>query len=425
MRHVAYAVAGGVPYLVTRDETLIQRTEPLYASHGLMVLHPAVLINHLDSMEREDDYRPARIKGSQLRTALLKTSALDPVVQTFKRPNDRAMDFCRALRHYLSQPKTTRVQVSTDHSGDYVLLGVLDESREGHLSIPLLRRAPHPLAGTLMQDFLSLALGTAATEERTIVSVTDPALSHSDAGILRTFGFVQCGDTWTKLALRAVVPRADVLKTVSQLSLDAPLEPAKRRALEAIEAAGNPAGAAAMERLLWPVKLTGIEIPSFIVTIRPEWAEHFFDDDLGSQLLFGLRDELHLGIEGVYYRSVKNNNLLAPGRILWYVSKGKGAGSMTIKACSQLEEVVVGKPKELFRRFQRLGVYQWDDVYAVAEHNVANDILAFRFRMTERFNNPVTVDDLKTLGIRPPFMSPRKLTDHQFATIYRKGRPAA
>ena len=32
---------------------------------------------------------------------------------------------------------------------------------------------------------------------------------------------------------------------------------------------------------------------------------------------------------------------------------------MTIKACSQLEEVVIGKPKELFRRFQRLGIYEW------------------------------------------------------------------
>ena len=71
LRQVAYAIAGGAPFLVTRDEVLVERCEPLYRSHGLMVLHPAELINHLDSVERESDYRPARIDGSRLKNALL------------------------------------------------------------------------------------------------------------------------------------------------------------------------------------------------------------------------------------------------------------------------------------------------------------------------------------------------------------------
>lgn len=134
-----------------------------------------------------------------------------------------------------------------------------------------------------------------------------------------------------------------------------------------------------------------------------------------------MREDLHLGVEGVYYRSTENNNLTVPGRILWYVSKDTGDGSMTIKACSQLEEVAIGKPKELFRRFQRLGVYEWQDVYAAAGGDIANEIVAFRFRMTERFKYPVGMDTLETLGIRGPFMSPRKISDSQFASIYKMG----
>jgi hypothetical protein len=131
--------------------------------------------------------------------------------------------------------------------------------------------------------------------------------------------------------------------------------------------------------------------------------------------------EDHLGVEGVYYRSAENNNLTVPGRILWYVSKDTGDGSMSIKACSQLEEVVVGKPKELFRRFQRLGVYEWRDVYKAAGRDITTDIVAFRFRMTERFKKAVGMDTLEALGIRGPFMSPRKISDSQFASIYTKG----
>ncbi|MDB4491723.1 N-acetyltransferase, partial [bacterium] len=108
--------------------------------------------------------------------------------------------------------------------------------------------------------------------------------------------------------------------------------------------------------------------------------------------------------------------------VLWYVSRDTGEGSMTIKACSQLEEVVVGKPKELFRRFQRLGVYEWRDVYAAAGNDISNDIVAFRFRMTEQFKNPISMDTLEKLGIRGPFMSPRRISDSQFAAIYSKGQ---
>ncbi len=41
--------------------------------------------------------------------------------------------------------------------------------------------------------------------------------------------------------------------------------------------------------------------------------------------------------------------------------------------------------------------------------------------MTERFKNPVSMDTLETLGIRGPFMSPRKISDSQFVSIYTKG----
>jgi hypothetical protein len=96
-------------------------------------------------------------------------------------------------------------------------------------------------------------------------------------------------------------------------------------------------------------------------------------------------------------------------------------GSMSIKACSQLEEVIVGKPKDLFRRFQRLGIYEWRDVFSAAKNDISNDIVAFRFRMTERFKVPVNMMTLEPLDIRGPFMSPRRISEAHFATIYQAG----
>ena len=423
LRQVTYAIAGGAPFLVTRDQTLVERCEPLYRSHGLMVLHPAELINHLDSVEREGDYRPARIEGSHLKNALLKSEMLDAAVTDFKVAAERESDFRKVLLHCLSQPKNMDVQVITDDSNARVVLGVMDRQRQEILAVPVLRRGKHPLAATMVRNFLRACLAAAAIEGRSVVMLAETRLTDMDKDILGEFGFTSCGNVWAKLAMQSVGNLEMLAQVVRNLKLDANLEPAKQAALNAINAATELREAsafAAIERQLWPAKVVEADMPTFIVSIKPKWAQHFFDAELGSQMLFGLREDLHLGVEGAYYRSAENNNLTVPGRVLWYVSKDGGEGSMTIKACSQLEEIVVGKPKDLFRRFQRLGVYEWADVYEAAGKNISNEIVAFRFRMTERFKNPVGMDTLEPLGIRQPFMSPRKISDSQFASIYKK-----
>lgn len=389
-----------------------------------MVLHPAELINHLDSVEREGDYRPARIEGSRLKSALLKTETLEAAVADFKAAEERDGDFRKVVLHCLSQPRVMDVQVITDNANSHVVLGVMDRHRPQILTVPVLRHSKHPMAATMLRNFLRACLAAAADEKRSIVIVTEPRLADIDKNILNEFGFALCGNVWAKIALRSVGNLDLIRKVVTDLRIDSNLELAKHTALNAINAAAelrNSAACAVIERQLWPAKVIESDVPTFIVSIKPKWAQHFFDAELGSQLLFGLREDLHLGVEGVYYRSAENNNLTVPGRILWYVSKDTGDGSMTIKACSQLEEVVVRKPKELFRRFQRLGVYEWPDIYEAAGKIISKDIVAFRFRMTERFQKPVDMDTLEGLGIRAPFMSPRKISDSQFASIYTKG----
>jgi predicted nucleic acid-binding protein/GNAT superfamily N-acetyltransferase len=424
LRQVAYAIAGGAPFLVTRDQTLIERAEPLYRSHGLKVLHPAELINHLDSIEREADYKPARIEGSRLKNELLRADTIERIIAAFKLPDERLNDFNKELLHFLSLPKSTVTQVVSDAAEHMVLLGAMERRSPQQLHVPILRRTAHPLSPTIHRNFLRTCLDTAATEERNVVTVQICGISEAEAQVLKEFGFVFCGDIAVKMSLRAIGSMDDVVRAVESLQLEAAFNSATATVTSftrTAEVTPQIAMASALERQLWPAKVTGAGIPTFIVAIRPAWAQHFFDAELGSQLLFGLRDDLHLGVEGVYFRSAENNNLQAPGRILWYVSKGDGDGSMSIKACSQLEEVIEGKPKDLFRRFQRLGIYEWKDVYAAAKNDITRDISAFRFRMTERFKQPVGTKALTALSIVGPFMSPREISDSHFTAIYKMG----
>jgi hypothetical protein len=120
--------------------------------------------------------------------------------------------------------------------------------------------------------------------------------------------------------------------------------------------------------------------------------------------------------------------LSAPARILWYVSRGKGKyqGTMAIRASSYLDEVIIDKPKVLFSQFRRLGIYRWDDVFDVANRQVDQEIMAFRFSNTEVFGTPISRDDLQEIWreetgggfhIHPPISIPRQ----RFFRLYKMG----
>lgn len=116
----------------------------------------------------------------------------------------------------------------------------------------------------------------------------------------------------------------------------------------------------------------------------------------------------------------------APARVLWYVSNSRRyPGSQAIRACSQIDEVVIDGPKDLFRRFRRLGVYDWESVFALAKGDIEKEVMAFRFSKTEQFGRPVPWDELQQVlrkhGRRSNVQSPVEITEECFLDLYRRG----
>jgi hypothetical protein len=145
---------------------------------------------------------------------------------------------------------------------------------------------------------------------------------------------------------------------------------------------------------------------------------------MASQTLFGSKPNLIFQTENVYYRASRPKILTAPGRVLWYVSKSTGhyQGTMSIRACSYIDEVVIDKPKVLFSRFKRLGVYQWEDIYNVAHSDIEKEIMAFRFSNTELLN-PIHKDDLQQiwkeeLGTNFHIQGPIRIPNKMFYRLY-------
>jgi predicted nucleic acid-binding protein/GNAT superfamily N-acetyltransferase len=422
LRQIAHSIAGDSTFFVTRDTKLITRCETLLVARGLRVLHPTDLINELDSLRREAEYRPVRLEGSKLTANLLRAEQVGMVIEAFRHPSEeKAGEFEKIIRHFLAKPEEHECKLAL--AEDKLPIAFLVKSRPTALTleIVLLRLTDHSLAPTVARHLLRSLIEN-ASRSVPLLRVTDAGLGDETMLALTELGFVHSPQGWWKVSVNHLAVASVLKNVVNELALPADLLTTVSIGLDNYMREPSAYSAAQIEKVLWPAKIMDAPLDAFVVPIQAQWAQHFFDSDLGSELLFGLKDDLHLGIEGAYYCSKRNILLQHPGRVLWYVSKGpEGRGSMTVKACSRIEEVFVGKPKDVFKKFSRLGVYQWRDVLNAAGGDVNESLLAFRFSMTERLLKPVSLDALQRIGVIPPIMSPRKITAEQFSAIYTLG----
>ena len=418
MREVAHAIAAEAPLFVTRDGPMLGRSDAIFEKYGLRILHPTDLVNRFDVLRRETEYRPARLEGSSWRERLVVSEDVDVVVSLFKhKSRERTGAFEQRVRHYLVNSKVWKSTLVADAQKSptvYLVHSINDSARS---EFALFRHTDHPLAGTLLRHLAHEITRQASSSRLKILSVTDPELSGEAIAALAELGFLPDGNTWWKISVRGLITREELISEIRQAAIATPLKERLVGAAFFTANAEDEVMRVRLESLFSPVKIISPVAPCYIVSIRQNWAAHFFDIPVGGQTLMDLNEKLHLGIEGAYYCSAHNTHVTAPGRVLWYVS---GRSSMSVKACSHLEERIIGLPKELYARFRHLGVYAWKHVLATADGKLDHPLMAFRFLRTERFVRPVTLAELKQMGIPQP-QNPRQITDEQFATIYRLG----
>lgn len=418
MRQIAHTIAAEVPFFVTRDKPMLERSELIYEKFGLSVLHPTDLINRYDVLRREADYRPARLQGSGWREQLVVAEDVNAVVPLFKHcTNEKSGAFEQQVRRFLARPNEWASKVVTEGGKTPVVYFVHSARNVTRLEIPLLRHANHPLAGTLLRHLVHEITREAGSNEHKIISVTECELSDDAIAALVELGFVPDSDAWWKISINGLLTRKELASAIQQADVPLSLKERLAGAIVVADDASSESGAMRLEHLFHPVKISSSDLPCYVVSIKQSWAEHFFDIPVGGQTLMDLKEKLHLGIEGAYYCSAHNKHVAAPGRILWYVS---GKDSMCIKACSHLEERFIETPKQLFSRFRHLGVYAWKHVLETVDGNPDHPLMAFRFSKTERFQRPVTLAELKHLEIPMP-QNPRRISNEQFATIYKLG----
>lgn len=417
-RHLVRALAGGASAFVTRDRPVLDKADDIYNACGLTVIQPADLICRIDELLREHEYQRFQVAGTNRIFRQRASSVDDTLIDAIKAPSEAKRRLQAALQPILADPQRFACIAIRDKSEELLAFYVLEQGQPFD-TVPVFRICSHRLAGTLARSILSGLAHQAANGGKSGLLVTEPCLADSLWTAFDDLGFLSVQQGQLKLLFSGIHTANDLADKLDELALE---DAAVRRLSAALRSALDPVGASEAEHLLWPAKIADAELPSFIVPIRPEFAEHLFDERLAKQGLFGADVDLALNPESVYYRSACQRILDYPGRVLWYVSKsGKFTGTMKIRACSRIAEVCIGKPKPLFQRFRRLGVYEWADVLGTARRDFERDVMAVRFHDTESLQ-PVDWNAFQSIlrrhGIRTNLESPVRLPVAAFNEIY-------
>lgn len=401
-RHVAFAITGGVTYFLSRDEKLLEGREAIEKEYRLIMLRPEELQATIDRAVQSDGYEPVALRGTHLSRASLAPTGQDKFVKALLNNADgeRASRLRPLVRAALADPANQRVEVVQEPTGAVVAGAVVKTTgRVREVAVLRVSRGDRQAAALARQHVATQRI--AAAEARLDrVRVVDPSIGP--------------------LVRRALLAES------FQLDDDGGWTCNLGRGFVSANAAGVASShdAAALERDRWPLKIVGSGLATYRVPIEPAFAEDLFDVRLATASIFP-RDRLALGREHVYYRSpAQQPNLRGPARILWYVKQGAGGWPGGICAVSHLTEVVVDRPRTLFRRYERLGVWSRTKVEQSAHRG---KVQALRVSDTEVFSNPLHLADIRKmhfeLGARLNLQGVQPVPEQVFRRIYERCSP--
>lgn len=376
-RHLVRAHAAEADAFVTRDEELLARSDEMFELCGLPVVRPAELIGRIDFVERAREYQRRFVAGTRRIVKERISCAEETLACTLLSQGEPLKQMLSALNSFIADPQRVRCFKISE---DGVTLAAYAVRRENGIdTVPLLRICAKRRASTIARSVLTGLIRDADSANANAVFITESILPEIIRAACADLGFIPVSGGMIKIVLRGLMTCAEAASRIAWP--DPKIEELKAT----VESASVDLTAASqIEHLLSPAKLSDSILPTYVVSIRADFADTLIDERLAEGDIFGTDVDLALNSESAYYRSAKTLVLTCPARVLWYVSDyQKYRGTKTVRACSRIVELAVGKPKELYSRFKRLGVFDWHHVFETADRDLNKEIMAFRFDDTE------------------------------------------
>lgn len=412
-KHVATCIAAQIPYLITLDRGILDKREILESKYNIQVYTPQELVLGIDQLLNRETYSPVKLKGVSFHSvSKVCHRELDSLVEKFKLNKEKRTTFQKIVLAIINDLSNSRLKVIKSENLPIAFYGY--ELLRNKINISFIRLLNSDIKQTLFTQIISDFITKSCDLKENVVELSlkdNSDFSDAQVTLLIKMGFSREANSnlWKKIVCNKIIHSSEI----SKLNLGVQM--------------GNDDVLLDFELKNFPLKILDLEIPCYIIPIKPYWAGQLFDFYIAGEDLFGANPHKIWNFENVYYRSTKPITEISPARILWYASEDKKCSrSKAIVASSYLEEVMTNKPKELYKSNKHYGIYSWRNIYELCEKNLEQPIRALRFNKTEVFKQHVPLQLIREIFIsnnrkENTFASPVKVESEIFNQIYKIG----
>jgi len=418
-------IASEVGFFITTDKNILNSSDLIFERYGVQTLRPTDFILLIHQSNNKSNYYSSRLAGVRYDYKRIQSFQIDDLITSFltKSKGEKKYNLRNKITSLASDIISSKIMLVTDKNKNNIGIWGAKLNTDT-IDVLFIRTIKSKLSSVLFNQLVSRLINLCIKENKSYLIIRDEFINKNLNDILISFGFLNKNNKWIKVVDNGIVNSIQYFsnKNVSEKYFD------NKQILNHINSK-NELYKLQIEKTLFPLKFDDLDIPTYIIPIKPYWASQLFDFYIASESLFGATPELSWNRENVYYRSVRPISEKSPARILWYVSKGKNEYSnrrSCIVGCSYLDGTNVGKPKDLFQKYKAFGIYKWKDIYTLAKEDIDNSIKAIEFSDTEIFKKPIYLSKVNEILVnnerkKNTFASPLKVNNKIFNDIYILG----
>lgn len=406
-KQLSSCIVSGIKYFLTYDNDILRHKDEIEEEYGVNIMTPPEFTIAIDRVLHEEAYSPRIFEGSISVTATKISDELDTCLSHFceNSSGESKHGFRKKILSILNQGS---YQVDVIKKDTNVVAMIAKGTVDNVVIIPLFRFLQSNESRTLVMGLMSQIIDSAINDGISQIEITESANNQLFKEVLCLWGFHVVNGFFRKFIVKDIVKKNQIADFCSKHGISPPKNIADDNNL--LE----------FEKLLYPFKISDLRVPCYIVPIQPRWSFELFDNIQASDSLFGVDVTKLWNLENVYYRRASAIKEKSPARILWYASFDKDyRRSRGIVACSYLEEVQTGFPKDLYKMYKYLGVYKWNNLFTLCSGDCDRRVRALRFSHTEVFRQMVPYERIiKILGKKNTFQSPVEITQEAFFKLY-------
>lgn len=415
-KQVASCIVSQTPYFITYDDGLLNKREEIEKRYPIQLYNPQEFIIQIDRLLHGKDYLPNQLEGvSSDSLSKLSPQEMSYCIDKFwQQKEGEDKQHFGVLVSDLINKQGGKLFVMKRNGETIAFYGIYEH--QDSIDIELLRISEKDTCNSLFFQIISEILKKNLSSNKPKIFFKEKYISEEQKETLVRFGFILQDNCFVKFVFNGIIAKEDVSGVIHQSYPSIAIEQNDSILFE-------------VEKTLFPLKIKGLNIPSYIIPIKQYWAGQLFDMSIANEDLFGANPEKLWSFENVYYRHTKPITERYPARILWYVSgNGKSfSHAKSIVASSYLVDVMTGKPKTLYRVNKRYGIYEWEHIYELCEGDVDTDIRALKFCHTELFKYPVCFEKIQETLIsngrkKNTFTSPIVIDETIYFQIYQLGK---